>query len=259
MTPMDVTFSKQEWTSLGLTFLVVSFILSFTRWGTTTFDAAFGIKNLIGIFLVVSFSMLVKLYVQKYYARKSGYATEFKPWMSGLLLGFVAVFATNGKIIFLALGALAFVVIEKANIGSHYTEVGYAKMGWLSMLGVVTNIVIALLAKMITTISSHQILTDLVVVNLWLALFAMIPIPYLDGFKRTGTSDGLKLLYAAPLEYFISVALLALSMYAILFLSVKNALYVMIGSLVLMYLTYYLFYKQNLYVPKTKKTRHYLP
>ena len=244
-------FNNKEKLMLLLTAFISAFILTFDKWGIETFDLTVGLKNILIALIIVAVSLWIKIYIQKYYSRKMGFNAEFKPWIIGFIIGVFIIFVTNGNFIFLAFGGLTFGMIEKLRMGKDKTYLSPIVMGWLSMIGPITLITIALIAKIILANFGGDLLANIIIINIWLAAYSLVPLPFVHRFKigskkEFGTSDGLKLLFAAPLQYFIVTILLVIDMFVISLSTASNAFITTLITFLIIFLIYYLFYRQHL-------------
>ncbi len=253
-----LAFSYQEKLYLLLTILVLSFILSFRDWGVNKFDFLLGIRNLVIAVLLVSLSLLVKLYVQKYFAHRVGFIVEFRPWLLGLLIGLIFVFVSNGTLTFLAIGGLTFYVIERLKVGRADIG-GHGSPGWISIAGPITNLVLAAFFKVFTPVPLlEHIAVTAVSINLLIAFFGMLPIPFIEGFtfenlRKTRSSDGLQFLHSSLLEYLIvAISGLATGL-AIWFSPPSYAIGTTLIFLVVVRGIYYIFYQQNIPQDRVRK------
>ena len=119
-------------------------------------------------------------------------------------------------------------------------------MGWISVIGPLTSILLAFLGKL-----AFGEVNTFVSINLWLAVFAVLPIPYIHkakigGEKKIDASEGLNLFYAAPLQYFIFLILAVLSMLSVLFLSTAVSFVVLLICYLLIFADYFFLYQQNI-------------
>ena len=243
-------FSRKEQMMILLTSLVFAFILTFDEWGKETFDFVVGLGNLFLILIITAVSLFIKISVQKHFSKKRGFEAEFSPWVLGFVLGILLALITNGKFIFLAFGGLIFYIIEKLRLGEPRTNIDFALIGWLSILGPLTNIILAAIVKMLVFIPNSLIL-KIISVNFWMALYGMIPLPFVHKFKvggekKFGTSDGLKLLFASPLEYVIVLAIMIINAAIVVSADSIVSLLATLVCAVLIWIIYSLFYKINI-------------
>ena len=243
-------FSRKEQFMIFLTSFIIAFILSFDEWGKETFDFTVGIGNLLLVLIVTIISLFIKISVQKYFSKKRGFEAEFSPWILGFIFGILLALITNGKFIFLAFGGLIFYIIEKLKLGEPRTNIDFALIGWLSILGPLTNIILAAIVKMLVFLPNSLIL-KIISVNFWMALYGMIPLPFIHKFKvggekKFGTSDGLKLLFASPLEYIIVTVVMVINAVIVVSADSVVSLLATLVCTVFIWLVYNIFYKLNI-------------
>lgn len=250
---MAIAFSRREQIMLIIAAFVSAFILTFDEWGIETYDFSAGLNNLLIGIVIAAVSLCIKLIVQKYSSGKFGNEAEFRPWVIGFIVGLFLIFITNGRFVFLAFGGLVFSAVEKLRIGKQEQSLSPNRVGWLSVLGPLTHIFLALLAKILFSIPvfSTSLLAKIISINIWFAVYSIIPIPFVHKFKiggekEFGTSDGLKMLFAAPLQYAIITTLIIMNIIVISLSTALNATVMAVISFVIILLVYHLLYKQHL-------------
>lgn len=260
---MAIAFNKRERLMLVLAAVVSAFIIAFDEWGAETYDLSAGLNNLIMGIFIVAISLCIKLAVQKYSSERFSHTAEFRPWIIGFIIGLFLIFATNGRFVFLAFGGLVFSVIEKLKIGKHEQSLSPNRVGWLSVLGPLSHIFLALLAKILFSVPflSGTLLEKIISINIWLAVYSIVPIPFAHKFKlkkekEFGTSDGLKMLFAAPFQYLIITILVIIDVIIISLSTAANAAAITAISFAIIFLIYHLLYKQQL-KRKSHKIFHY--
>lgn len=104
----------------------------------------------------------------RFTARRKGYWAEYRAWPPGLLLALASSFL---GFLFAAPGA---VFVEGAVDRRDY--------GLIAMSGPVVNVAAALILKL-SGLSALSLLGMVAMVNAWLGLFNLLPLPPLDGYK----------------------------------------------------------------------------
>ena len=248
-------FSQNETVAILICSLISAFVLSFSDWGADKFDFGTGIRNLILTVIIVLFSLMFKFSIQKYFCRIKGYEVHFKPWYIGYIFGILFIFVTNGNFIFLAFGGLVFALAEHIKFGEREQFLSFSEMGWLSMLGPVANLTLALFGKLISSVPLDEFaVSKFIYVNLWLTVFGIVPLPFIHSFNykhslkvsEFGTADGLKMLFASPLQYAVLAILFFLNIFLILLTPFSFALTAYVLSGVVIYLVYRLLYKHQI-------------
>ncbi|NQU78173.1 hypothetical protein HQ545_00220 [Candidatus Woesearchaeota archaeon] len=172
-----------EKTGLVLTVLALSFIFSFRAWGVDSFDALLGFKNLIlNIFFVAS-AFLVHEIAHRTIATWMGYRSQYKSWLVGLVIGIVVVFISNGRLFFLATGMLVITHLPAHRLGKFFYELNMKHLGWIAMSGPIANMLFAVLLKIIYASTGIVLFHQAMMINIWIALFDMLPVPPFNGSK----------------------------------------------------------------------------
>ncbi|MBW3017058.1 hypothetical protein KY316_01695 [Candidatus Woesearchaeota archaeon] len=178
------SFEKKEIKHIFINVVVLGFIFSFTEWGVETFDFRYGLISLFNASLVVLLSLLIRLFVQKVVSISKGYKATYSAWPLGLGLGLLAAVLTNGRAPFFAVpGVIAFSLIERLRVGKPRQWKMLSEEALVSFTGIFTSLLLAFFFKWVSLATSNILIAKLVVVNLWLAVTSVLPIPKLEGFR----------------------------------------------------------------------------
>src|SRR3989338_3031065 len=131
--------------------------------------------------IVVSLSFILHEMAHRYFARKYGHHAEFQLWKWGLIIAIVITIASNGAFIFAAPGAV--VIFPRADLWGNVKHITRKQMGIIGISGSVVNMVLATGFTAAAFFTGLDILYTGTFVNVWLALFNMLPISILDGNK----------------------------------------------------------------------------
>lgn len=216
---------------LIITIAVLAFIFSFREWGTETFDITIGTKNLIVSVVLVAIAMLVHEVTHRVIALWLGYRTQFKAWITGLVVGLVVSFVSNGYLVFIAPGQLVFTHLTAHRLGKGYYELTYKHLGWIAMSAPIANILFAVLLKIVYVATGIPVIQKLMMINIWIALFDMLPIPPFNGSR---TFFGSRYVYVFVLGAMIGCAAL---------LYYLSGIVPIIGGLVLGALMLFMFFR----------------
>lgn len=123
----------------------------------------------------IGISFIAHELAHKYVAQRYGRWAEFRMWETGLTLAFLM--AITMKVVFAAPGAVY--------ISGGYFGISKKENGIISIAGPITNLILALMFLPLLAFSGVLgVLGQLgFLVNIWLALFNLIPFPPLDGSK----------------------------------------------------------------------------
>jgi len=170
-----------ELLSLLLAWAVLSFCFAL-RWtyDLWSFLLAFAISS-----LTVGLGFVLHELSHREVANRLGCKAEFRLWPTGLVFALALALLTHGDVVFAAPGA---VHIHPLVLASVFDEKEVRKsFGVISLIGPLTNyaLAIAFLALSFLGFGSLYAMTCYIgfSVNVWLALFNMLPIPPLDGSK----------------------------------------------------------------------------
>ena len=169
---------------LIITCLLIAFIFSFREWGTTSFDWKMGSFNYFRAIILVGTALLVHEFGHRLIATWIGYHSQYKAWLMGLVAGLVLAFVSNGFLLFLAPGTLLIKARKVHRLGTWpFGSPLHRHLGWIAMSGAIANMVFAILLKTIYFAIPNPWILKAVTINIWLALFNMIPIPPFNGIR----------------------------------------------------------------------------
>jgi len=167
-------FDKEEITQIIISMLVVAvaFSAQYLFASKIAFAAVFPV-----ILLGVGTGFVLHELAHKFVAIKLGAFARYQAWETGLLMALVMAFATGGRFVFAAPGAVyiyAPVLSRKKN-------------GYISIAGPLTNLLVGLFFMVIGLVLPDGYLSfaalSVASINFFLGFFNMIPIPPLDGSK----------------------------------------------------------------------------
>lgn len=175
-----VQFSTEEIGHLLLSLFILSFAFSLVLYRETIFANGFVYKPIFFLqsLLVVGLAFILHEELgHKTVAQRYGYWAEYRAWPTGLFLAFIMAVLTKGSFVFAAPGA---VTISRGYLTHH---AGKEQMGKIAVAGSVVNIILSVLFITLSLLFSSHLFAMAAQVNVWLALFNMIPIGMLDGAK----------------------------------------------------------------------------
>jgi len=177
-------FSREEVKDLIVTIFFLAFFVSFREWGVDKFELSTGLWNLFNSMIIVTLAVLVNNSVQRISALQVGIRVEYRIWWYGIIIGLILVFASNGSLWFLAAGGIVFHHLAAHRLGFFRYGLNQKVMGVVSFLGPLSNVGLAVIFKILLLIFPTNILIKkAIIVNLWYAIFNMLPIPPLPGLN----------------------------------------------------------------------------
>jgi len=234
------TFNSEEIKGILGSTLIIAFIISFKLWGPgDEFNFAYGLKNFFNSILIVLLSILVHISAQKICGLYIGFKVEFRTFWPGLLIALILCFVSGGAIWLLIPGGIVIYHMAQHRLGFFRYGLNYWSLGMISAIGPLSNVILAALLAVIayggviippmTPIATTTLIGRAISLNLWLAIFTMLPIPPLDGSNVFFAS---RLLYAFAFGCIFGYAML------VLFLGFYSLVFVILMGIVFWFLAY---------------------
>lgn len=199
------SFSKKELKYLLITTIIIGFIIGFNdKRQTTSIDSYF---LFFMIFSVIGgiFALLLKMSVQRYFMYKFGYAPQYNYSINSLLIGIVLVFATQGKLWFLAPGYTSATLLQAERLGRW--RMGYRVVDHARSLfaGIIFLTFCAVFLKIFS--NENTILINHLIMIFWaVAFYSTLPLPECDGLYIL--YGGYRYLWVLTMVFIIAVGVL---------------------------------------------------
>lgn len=180
-------FTPVELRDFVLLVLVFAFQWSFTQWGTVSFDAVAGLRNLLLALVLVGVSVFAHHAAQRLVGFGYGYRVEHRVSLSGLLVGLVALLLSNGRLLVFAASSMRVHFLPYHRLGRFRYGPSLEQIGIVALAGPVAGVILSFVAYLL----SPALFSGFFSFNLLFAFYSMLPIPPLDGFHvfvgaRTG-------------------------------------------------------------------------
>lgn len=178
------SFTIKEFKALLITAIVAGFVVSFRLWGSgSAADVAAGIGNLILGIIFAMIALYIHIWAQKLMAIKLGAVADYTFWKLGLFLGAIVTFLSNGFIPLFFTGALNCKGVPALRIGKFPPRFKQWDLGILSFAGPFANMLLVLLLKPFYIWTGLEILKYFIMVNLFVMIWSMLPLPLFHGVK----------------------------------------------------------------------------
>ncbi|MBI5393107.1 M50 family metallopeptidase [Candidatus Woesearchaeota archaeon] len=174
-------FTPREMFELAITIIVVGFIFAYND-KQEVFSTTYWIYNLLKMILIVAIAVITHEIGHKVAALYIGMRTEYQMWPTGLLIGILFTFITNGKWYVVLPGGMLLHHLSIQRIGHFRYGLNYFTQGILAAMGPLTNLLFATFFKTLSLFGIFPEFFDtMTFINLYYAVFTMLPLPRLDG------------------------------------------------------------------------------
>ncbi|MCD6476705.1 MAG: site-2 protease family protein [Candidatus Aenigmarchaeota archaeon] len=163
-------FEKNEIRDIVISVLVLAFVFS----GLNIYLLPIMIIVIIVVFLLHEFG-------HKFSAQYFGCYAVYKMWPMGLLLGVFS--GLLGGIIFAAPGAVYIYPYNKNKFAFNVANLTRREYGIISLAGPGVNIITGYVFTLLSYLFNYNVLFIIARIAFFLAIFNLIPIPPLDGYK----------------------------------------------------------------------------
>jgi len=179
-------FSQEEWKSILITILALTFIIGFNDGRKTGAIDSFWFYNLFICLIVVVIVVLVHLAGQRIVGLDAGFRVEYKVWWYGIIIGLVMALVTRGNIWVILPGGILIHHLSIHRLGYFRYGTNTLAMAMTALAGPLANILLATFLKTLeiwfnVPVSSVLLLDKLIVFSWVYAIWSLVPIPPLNG------------------------------------------------------------------------------
>ncbi len=169
--------TKKELLNLVLAVVLLGFVFSFRLWGTEKFSASEGFLNWMRMAGLALVTLFVHVWAQKGMARHFDGMARFRLWKLAGLLSIALAFLTNGVFKWAAIGCIAIEswMLRGPSLAGDMQSLGFYQKAKIVATGAFASIGLAALAKFIGSYFGGEIWTQLLHMNIWFAIFSIIP------------------------------------------------------------------------------------
>jgi len=193
----DVRFSSTELKHIAVSAVALAFSFSLILYKDEIFANGWNFLPyykpifLINALIAVGLAFILHELGHKFVAQGKNCWAEFRAWPTGLFLAVAMALATKGGFIFAAPGAVMISATKRTNLGISISTLNKEDVGKIGIAGPLVNLLLACIFGVIAVITNLQIASISAQINIWLALFNLIPIGVLDGYKIWNWSKGI--------------------------------------------------------------------
>jgi hypothetical protein len=227
-------FSPRELRDLFIAMAVITFAFAYDD-KQETFVLAHWLFNYLKIFIIVFIAFIVHESAHKIYGLSIGIRTEYKLWPIGVYITLLSTILFQGKLAILIPGGVTFYHMAIQRLGHFRYGLNILSCGLISAIGPLTNLIMATFWE---TLAINGIFPDffhqMTFINLYYAVFSMLPLPNLDGIT---------LFVASRMNYVFFFGVL-LSYITLFVLGVYSIIWALILAGVL-WGSYWYFFEQN--------------
>jgi len=222
----------RELRGLALSIIIIAFAITFRKWGLgTQVNFGMGLSNFLGALLIVTITILGRLYLQKIVALGTDYKAEYRVWSFGLMITLLLVFVTNGYFWFLIPGGIVINYMPGHRLGWVRYGLNMYGIGVISLAGPMGNIVLAIIFRSLYEVFQIPLLKTAFILNLIWAIWNILPIP---------PNDGSKMFYGSRLVYMYGLAVVICS--SILLYANINIYISIIGTVIIAWIWWLIYY-----------------
>ncbi|MEK6868327.1 MAG: hypothetical protein AABX98_05900 [Nanoarchaeota archaeon] len=176
-------FSPREMRDLFIAMTVITLAFAYDD-GSESFQLGHWIFNYLKIFFIVAIAFFFHESAHKIMGLSLGIRTEYKLWTLGTYITLICTFLFQGKIYILLTGGVAFYHMTIQRLGHFRYGLNLLSCGLVGAMGPIANLVMATFWE---TLALNGIMTDffhqMTFINLYYAVFSMLPLPNLDGIS----------------------------------------------------------------------------
>ncbi|MFH1212343.1 MAG: hypothetical protein V1659_05470 [Candidatus Woesearchaeota archaeon] len=224
-------FNNNEKQGFILTAVVCAFILTFTKWGDKSFDAAAGLVNFFFAAVFFGLFLFFHIFTQKVAAIRTGHKSEYDVNIYYLIAAIIICFVSSGTAIVFIPGLFYISLLKYVRIGALKHETGMKDLAEIGMSGFLGSLMLVVLFYIIYYFLRTELFFSLAHMNFLIALYSLIPVP---------KSPGWHILYHSRWQFIFALA--ATIVFGLLLKSI--GLYSVLVAAIIGFVVALIFYRQ---------------
>lgn len=176
-------FNQGELKALLTTILIYGLIISFS-FDLPELKLLTWFSYLLPSLLISALVILVHVSVLKIMSLRIGYRIEYRMNFYVMAAALILSIISRGQLFFIVPGIVIFHMLEGLRIGKFRYGVNWIEVRWPIFLAAIANIIVALVFRVLSGVgmfASNPLIETLILANLSVAFFSMLPLPNFEG------------------------------------------------------------------------------
>ncbi len=176
-------FSRRELRDLTIALLVVALAFAYDD-GGEVFVLRLWLLNYVKVLFMVFLAFVVHESAHKLLGLALGLRTEYKLWSLGIYITLISTFLSQGKIYIILPGGVMFFHMTVQRLGHFRYGLNLLSSGLISAMGPLSNLIMATFWETLALAGlAPDFFHQMTFINLYYAVFSMLPLPNLDGIS----------------------------------------------------------------------------
>ncbi len=202
-------FTREEWQWFTFSCIAVGFFLAFRNWGSEgTPDIGYGLGITALTIAMVAVSLWAQLSFQRILSLVLGYKPVYEINFIVIMVSLMITVLTNGIIPPALAGWQRYSDIPRYRLGKWPPMYNTIPIAWVNASGLFLNLFLAVLGKIVSLGFQNTVLDKFIMVNLALAVFGILPLPF---------NPGIHVLYGSILTFIVSAVIIFSAAFLIFF------------------------------------------
>jgi len=236
-------FSREEQIGFLIVTLVFGFLFSLRDWGPgDEVNVAVGLLNFFVMIIVFGISLFIHLSGHRLLALRLGYKPEFRMWSYGIFGAVIIAILSKGYIwlVLPIFGGIELHMMPRHRLGHFRYGINQVCIGLVAFMGPLASLLLAYFLKIVNSMLGLPIIDKIILVNLLLAVYTMLPIPPF--------ANGARIFFWSRLTYFFLLGVVIAA--ALLIWISNNIFFILVGSVLvgaIIWFIYYIAYEEEAY------------